>query len=86
MNAEGAQFEISVDGTVRSHRDVREIAFAQQAGITVPASAGAECRLGYFVNIGRFVAGGASPGAAGEITNVTQVFQPLGRSCESNSA
>ena len=36
----------------------------------------------YFVNLGR---GGVGVGAAGEITNVTQVFQPSGRFSAANS-
>src|SRR5262245_26504329 len=41
-------------------------------------------RLAYFVII-RLVDGGASLGAAGEITNVNQAFQPSGRFSEANS-
>ena len=38
MKAEGAKFEISVDGKVRSNRDVREIAFeaAEYLKVTNP--------------------------------------------------
>jgi hypothetical protein len=38
----------------------------------------------YFV-IMRLADGGASPGAAGEMTNVSQAFQPSGLFCAANS-
>src|SRR5262245_5252956 len=44
----------------------------------------ADPRLAYFVII-RLVDGGASLGAAGEITNVNQAFQPSGRFSAANS-
>jgi len=39
----------------------------------------------YFVTI-RLDDGGASPGAAGEMANVSQAFQPSGLFCPANSA
>ena len=44
----------------------------------------ADPRLAYFVII-RLVDGGASLGAAGEITKVNQAFQPSGRCSAANS-
>jgi hypothetical protein len=55
------------------------------AGVPAPDDAEVDDRLpdgGYFVILGR---GGAGVGAAGEITNVTQVFQPSGRFSAANS-
>jgi hypothetical protein len=40
--------------------------------------------IDYFV-IMRLADGGASPGAAGEMTNVSQAFQPSGLFCAANS-
>ena len=45
-------------------------------------SAGPRPDDSYFVNLGR---GGVGVGAAGEITNVTHVFQPSGRFSAANS-
>jgi hypothetical protein len=47
-------------------------------------SAGFDVVIDYFV-IMRLADGGASPGAAGEMANVSQAFQPSGLFCAANS-
>ena len=61
------------------------VANAPRAGMaSANFRAGLKALMDYFV-IMRLADGGASPGAAGEMANVSQAFQPSGLFCEANS-